>query len=221
MTCQCAICLSSQDDQWITLTTCGHLFHRGCIQYCENNECPICRTEYNIDNIIRIFIDAGGAGEVGGAGGAGGAGEVGEAGGGVGAGEAGEAGEANTTDTGTVVEDENGSEPMDIGSSDEENVDHLTSKQEILDILVELDTTSNTSITRLYNPITTKLVNHIGMYFMTHSTLDISFIGLPSSIFDNIKKAYLLARHIRIYGTDVPIGIIDWRFGITNNNYIS
>ena len=57
MTCQCAICLSSQDDQWITLTTCGHLFHRGCIQYCENNECPICRTEYNIDNIIRIKLN--------------------------------------------------------------------------------------------------------------------------------------------------------------------
>ena len=57
----CSICLSSETSQdgspWVMLYHCGHIFHQDCLLLCEKEECPLCKTTFQMTNVRAIYLD--------------------------------------------------------------------------------------------------------------------------------------------------------------------
>jgi len=53
---KCAVCLEPKVNNIITLSNCGHTFHKNCISLLHTKICPICRNPFTEANIIDLFL---------------------------------------------------------------------------------------------------------------------------------------------------------------------
>ena len=51
---ECAICYENMDHNGIIKLNCGHMFHKQCVIKINNNNCPLCRTPFDIKNLLNI-----------------------------------------------------------------------------------------------------------------------------------------------------------------------
>tara|TARA_Y100000310_G_scaffold249638_1_gene255700 strand:- start:4080 stop:4610 length:531 start_codon:yes stop_codon:yes gene_type:complete len=151
----CSICLGVNDGApWIALYHCGHLFHQCCIDECENQACPLCKTPFQSTNVRAIFLD---------------------------------------------------------GVVDLHAHNHQFGEGDIILVLREIAEQDGFNG---HGPLLEKLLRCVGIYAITHAELDVSLIGMDPLLYKSVMRAFELGQRIQQRGTDLPLGLVNWKSGI-------
>jgi len=186
---ECAICQNTNEDNYCTIRSCGHVFHNCCLQQDQDSrvltelvndlhqryyECPICRCKYtNIStDIIRLYL--------------------------------------NETE---VQEMEDSIMLSTLEFLKKQNV----TKKDILKCIKEIAITRNDTKISYCFLLRKKLVKLVGIYGINNENLNkINFTGMNELIYQDIKKAFEMGHFISKYGTDIHPSMIEWTDGIMN-----